>query len=306
MLSCAAERSMQRQRTPPRRSPHGPRGLDAVFRPRSVAVVGASRQQHAIGAQILRNLIGFEFQGPVHPVNASAAVVQSMRCYRTLREIPGPVDLVVVVVPRDHVRDVVRRCGQRGVRAVVVITAGFKELGESGARLEAAIARDARRHGMRMVGPNCMGVINTEPSVRLNATFAATLPERGTIGFISQSGALGEAILADAAESGLGVAMFVSMGNKADVSANDLLEYWEHDDSVQAILMYLESFGNPRTFTQLARRITRRKPIVTVKAGRTAAGARAASSHTGSMIGLDAATDALLEQCGVLRVSTLE
>jgi acetyltransferase len=159
---------------------------------------------------------------------------------------------------------------------------------------------------MRMVGPNCMGVINTEPDVRLNATFAATSPERGNVGFVSQSGALGEAILAHAAESGLGVAMFVSMGNKTDVSGNDLLEYWEDNDAVQAILMYLESFGNPRKFTQIARRVTRKKPIVTVKAGRTAAGALAASSHTGSIVGLDVATDSLLAQCGVLRVATME
>lgn len=280
--------------------------LDAIFRPRSVAVIGASRKRQTIGREILRNLVDFEFSGPVYPVNASAEVVGSMKCYASIAEVPGPVDLAVITVPRDHVVEVAEQCGKKGVRGLVVITAGFKEVGGEGAELEATLERTIRKYGIRMVGPNCMGVINTEPDVRLNATFAATMPSRGNVGFVSQSGALGEAILADAAERGLGVAMFVSMGNKTDTSGNDLIEYWEDNPDVQAILMYLESFGNPRRFTQLARRVTRKKPIITVKAGRTAAGARAASSHTGSIVGLDIATESLLEQCGVLRVSSME
>ncbi len=279
--------------------------LDAIFRPRSVAVVGASRQAQSIGHEILHNLVRFGFTGTVYPVNPRAAAVHSMRCYARLSQITEPIDLAVIVVPRDKARSAIEQCGRKGVRGVVMITAGFKEVGEQGARREQAIARQLARHGMRMIGPNCMGVINTEPGIRLNATFASTLPRRGNIGFISQSGALGEAILADAEESGLGVAMFVSMGNKADISGNDLLEYWERNDDVQAILMYLESFGNPRRFTEIARRVTRKKPVITVKAGRTIAGARAASSHTGSIVGRDVATDSLLEQCGVLRVSTM-
>jgi acetate---CoA ligase (ADP-forming) len=242
----------------------------------------------------------------VWAVNKKAQVVHSMPAYRSIAEVPGAVDLAVVVVPRDQVLDVVDACGKKGVRGVVVITAGFREVGSDGAVLEGRLKSLLRRHRMRMVGPNCMGVINTEADVRLNATFAATVPAAGTVGFVSQSGALGEAILAEAQASGLGVAMFVSMGNKTDVSGNDLLEYWEHNDDVQAILLYLESFGNPRKFTDLARRITRKKPILAVKAGRTAAGARAASSHTGSIVGLDVASESLLEQCGVLRVSSLE
>jgi acetyl coenzyme A synthetase (ADP forming)-like protein len=282
------------------------RTLDAIFRPRAVAVVGASRKAQSIGHEILHNLVEFRFRGAVLPVNPHAAAVHSMHCYRTLDEIADPPDLAVIVVPRARVLRAVEQCGRKGVRAAVVITSGFKEVGAEGARFERALARTVRRYRMRMVGPNCMGVINTEPDVRLNATFASTLPSRGNIGFVSQSGALGEAILADAAERGLGVAMFVSMGNKTDISGNDLLEYWEHNDDVQAILMYLESFGNPRKFRRIARRVTRRKPIITVKAGRTPAGARAACSHTGSVVGLDIATDSLLEQCGVLRVSTME
>ncbi len=280
--------------------------LDAIFRPRSVAVVGASRKRQTIGREILANLVDFEFHGPVYPVNPKADSVHSIRCYRSIAEAPDPVDLAIVTVAKDQVLKVVDACGKKGVRGLVVITAGFKEVGPAGALLEAKLRAKLAKYRMRMVGPNCMGVVNTEGDVRLNATFAAARPVRGNVGFVSQSGALGEAILADAVESGLGVAMFVSMGNKTDVSGNDLLEYWEDNPDVQAILMYLESFGNPRRFTTIARRITRKKPIVAVKAGRTAQGARAATSHTGSIVGLDVASDTLLEQCGVLRVSSME
>jgi acetyltransferase len=280
--------------------------LDAIFRPRSVAVIGASQRRRTIGHEILHNLIDFGFTGRVWAVNKKAHVVHSLPSYRSIAEVPGAVDLAVIVIPREEVPRVVDACGKKGVRGLIVITAGFREVGSKGAALEGKLRGLLHKHRMRMVGPNCMGVINTEPDVRLNATFAATVPAPGTVGFVSQSGALGEAILAEAKASGLGVAMFVSMGNKTDVSGNDLLEYWEHNDDVQAILLYLESFGNPRKFTELARRITRKKPILAVKAGRTAAGARAASSHTGSIVGLDVASESLLEQCGVLRVSSLE
>ncbi|HEX4825005.1 MAG TPA: acetate--CoA ligase family protein [Candidatus Polarisedimenticolaceae bacterium] len=280
--------------------------LDPIFRPRSVAVIGASRRPHTIGREILANLAGFEFTGPVYPVNPGATSIHSIPCYPSIGAIPGPVDLAIVTVPKEKVLEVVHACGRKKVGGLVVITAGFKEIGGDGRSLEAALKAAVRKYRMRMVGPNCMGVVNTEENVRLNATFAATVPVRGNVGFVSQSGALGEAILADAADNGLGVAMFVSMGNKTDVSGNDLLEYWEDNPDVQAILMYLESFGNPRRFTTIARRITRKKPIVAVKAGRTARGAQAASSHTGSIVALDTATDTLLEQCGVLRVSSME
>jgi acetyltransferase len=271
-----------------------------------VAVIGASRKKQTIGREILRNLLEFEFNGPVYPVNPTAPYVGSMKCYASLAEIPGPVDLAIVTVPRDHVLSVVDACARKGVKGIVMITAGFKEVGAEGAALETKLMARLRKHGMRLVGPNCMGVINTHPKVSLNGTFAASVPSRGNVGLVSQSGALGEAILADADRSGIGVAMFVSMGNKTDVSGNDLLEYWENDPDVEVILMYLESFGNPRRFTQIARRVTRKKPIITVKSGRTPAGARAASSHTGSIVGMDIATESLLEQCGVLRVSSME
>ena len=212
-----------RKKSKPRPARRHP--LDAIFRPRSVAVIGASRRKQTIGREILHNIMDFEFNGPVYPVNPSSDVVHSMRAYRNIAEIPGPVDLAVIVVPKDKVMRVIDECGKKGVAGLVVITAGFKEVGREGSELEAKLAARLRKHGMRMVGPNCMGVINTEPDVRLNATFAAALPERGNVGFLSQSGALGEAILADAAHAGMGVSMFVSMGNKTDISGNDMLEY---------------------------------------------------------------------------------
>jgi acetyltransferase len=291
------------KKTPSKRTHAHP--LDAIFRPRSVAVIGASRKRQTIGREILANLVEYGFSGPVYPVNPHADSIHSIRCHRTIGDIPGPVDLAIVTVVKDQVPAVVAACGKKGVRGLVVITAGFKEVGKSGAALESKLAATLTRYRMRMVGPNCMGVVNTESDVRLNATFAATTPVRGNVGFVSQSGALGEAILADAADNGLGVAMFVSMGNKTDVSGNDLLEYWEDNPDVQAILMYLESFGNPKRFTTIASRVTRKKPVIAVKAGRTPQGATAASSHTGSIVGLDVASDTLLAQCGVIRVSSM-
>lgn len=279
--------------------------LSAILRPRSIAVVGASRQATSIGREILHNLIDYGFCGPIFPVNPEATSIHSMKCYPSLREIPDPVDLAVVVVPKTVVPPVVDDAIASGVRALVVITAGFREIGGAGESAERAMRDKLRAAGIRMVGPNCMGVINTDPEVRMNATFAATRPQRGSAGFMSQSGALGEVILAHAHEIGLGIAYFVSMGNKADVSGNDLIEAWEDDPRVNVILMYLESFGNPTRFLSIARRVTRKKPIVAVKSGRTVAGARAAFSHTGSLAAAGAAYDTLLDQAGVIRVESM-
>ena len=280
--------------------------LDSVLRPSSIAVIGASRRPGTIGWQILDNLLRHGYTGVVYPVNPGARSVHSIPAYPTVSDIPGPVDLAVVVVPKEGVLDVVEQCGAKGVAALVVITAGFKEVGGAGVERERALLATARRHGMRLVGPNCMGVLNTDPAFSMNATFAPTMPPPGPLSFMSQSGALGVTILDYAAEYGIGIHHFVSVGNKPDVSGNDLLEYWAEDEGTRVILLYLENFGNPRHFTRLARRITRRKPIVVVKSGRTSAGARAASSHTGALAGADVATDALLAQCGVLRAESVE
>ncbi len=280
--------------------------LDPLFRPRSVAVIGASRERGTIGAEIFHNLLEHGFRGPVYPVNPKATVVQSVQAYPTIADVPGPVDLAVIVVPAAAATEILEACGKAGVRAAVVISAGFKETGEAGLARERELVDCAKRHGMRLLGPNCLGVLNTEAGVRLDATFAPTYPPAGRIAFSSQSGALGLAILEYAAELNLGISQFVSVGNKADVSGNDLLEFWENDPGTDLILLYLESFGNPRRFTQIARRVGRVKPIVAVKSGRTRAGVRAAASHTGSLAGSDAAVDALFTQSGVIRTDTIE
>jgi acetate---CoA ligase (ADP-forming) len=280
--------------------------LDSLLRPRSIAVVGASRSPNTIGYQILHNLLRHGYAGAVYPVNPSAASIHSIRAYRSIAEIPDPVDLAVIVVPKQHVLAVAEACGEKGVGGLVVISAGFREIGGAGAERERALMEVVRRYGMRLVGPNCMGVLNTEPGVSMNATFAPTMPPAGPVAFMSQSGAMGVTILDYAAEYGIGVSQFVSVGNKPDVSGNDLIEYWAADERTGVILMYVENFGNPQHFTTLARHITRRKPIIVVKSGRSGAGARAATSHTGALAGADVAIDALFAQCGVIRVDTVE
>ena len=283
-----------------------PHSLDPIFSPRSVAVVGASRSRDSLGWAVVHNLVRAEFQGAIYPVNPKAHAIHSLRCYPSVAEIPDPIDLAIVTVPRDLVQAVVEECLACGVRGLVVITAGFSETGEAGRALEQRLRDTVRGSGVRMIGPNCMGVINTTAAVSLDATFSPTRARPGSIGFVSQSGALGVAVLNVAADLGIGLTQFASMGNKADVSGNDLLEYWEHDPATKVICMYLESFGNPRRFTEIAKRVTKKKPILIVKAGRTAEGARAASSHTGALAGADVTVSAFLEQCGVLRANTIE
>jgi acetyltransferase len=291
-------------RTPSRR--RSERGLDAIFRPRAVAVIGASRRPGSIGAQILKNLLAGEFAGKVFPVNPAEEVIHSIKCHRSVAAIPDEVDLAIVVVPKELVPKVVRECGKKGVRGIVVISAGFKETGGDGTRREAEVLRICREYGMRLVGPNCMGVQNAEEGVRMNGTFSRSFPRPGPVAFVSQSGAMGEALLAHADRLNLGVTMFVSMGNRADVSANDLLDYWGDEAAIRCILLYLESVGNPRNFVPIARRVSRRKAILSVKAGRSKAGALAATSHTGALAGADVAADAILKECGVQRVATVE
>jgi acetyltransferase len=290
-------------RRPPAKSA---RGLDRLFRPRAVAVIGASRRDGSIGREILRNLVEGGFVGKVFPVNPKADVVHSIKCFPSVTAIPDRVDLAVVVVPKELVPRAIADCARKRVGAAVIITAGFKEVGARGADMEARILATARRHGMRIVGPNCMGIQNALPDARLNASFSRSFPRAGPVAVATQSGAMGEAILAQADHINLGVSMFVSIGNRVDVSPNDLIAYWGGEESVQCILLYLESFGNPRNFVPSARRVSRTKAIVAVKAGRSQAGALAASSHTGALAGADVASDALLKDCGVQRVASVE
>jgi acetate---CoA ligase (ADP-forming) len=280
--------------------------LDAIFNPRTIAVIGASRTPGTVGYEIVHNLLAEGFTGALYPVNPKATSVHSVPAYARIEDVPVPVDLAIVTVPKERALEVAEACGRSGVRALVVITAGFKEVGGAGVEREQQLLAVAQRYGMRIIGPNCLGVVSTAEDVRMNATFAPIMPPAGPVSFMSQSGAMGVTILDYAAEYGIGVHHFVSVGNKVDVSGNDLIEYWATDPTTRVILMYLENFGNPRKFTRIAREVTKSKPIIAVKAGRTAAGARAASSHTGALAGLDTATDALLAQCGVLRVDSVE
>ena len=268
--------------------------------------MGASRDRGSIGFSIVHNLVRAEFAGAIYPVNPRATAIHSLRCYPSLSAIPDPIDLAVITVPRALVRGVVDEAIAKRVGGLVVITAGYGETGEEGRALELELRDAVRGAGVRMIGPNCMGIINTEADVSLDATFAPVPARAGSVGFVSQSGALGVAILNLASSLGIGLTQFVSMGNKADVSGNDLLEYWEDEPATRVICMYLESFGNPRRFTEIAKRVTQKKPVLIVKSGRTAEGARAASSHTGALAGADVTVQAFLDSCGVLRADTIE
>jgi acetyl coenzyme A synthetase (ADP forming)-like protein len=280
--------------------------LKLFFEPRAVAVIGASRHRGTIGGEIFHNLLSYGFKGTVYPVNPSATSIENVQCYPSIEAVPGPVDLAVIVVPAGKVIEVASACGRKGVKALVVISAGFSETGNEGKARQAELLKVCRCAGIRLIGPNCMGIANTDPAVLLDATFAPGLPPPGRVGFSSQSGALGLAIMEFANSLGLGISTFVSVGNKADISGNDLLRYWEADDDTDVVLLYLESFGNPKKFSELARRVGRRKPIAVVKSGRSAAGARATSSHTGALLAAsDITVDALFRQAGVVRTDTL-
>lgn len=280
-------------------------GARLVLYPRTVAVIGASRNPESVGGAVFLNLLRSGFQGTVFPVNPKAASIAGVMAYPSVMDVPGDVDLAVIVVPAEYVLDVVDRCGKKGVQGLVIISAGFGETGEEGRERQRQLKEKALSHGMRLVGPNCLGVLNLDPKIRLNATFAPVLPEAGNVSIASQSGALGLALLDHAKSIGLGLAQFVSIGNRVDISSNDLLEFWEDDENTDVILLYEESFGNPRKFSRIARRVSRKKPIIVVKAGRSAVGARAASSHTGALAAADVAVDAMFRQAGVIRVDTI-
>ncbi|HET9091399.1 MAG TPA: GNAT family N-acetyltransferase [Acidimicrobiales bacterium] len=282
------------------------RSISSLLEPATVAIVGASTRPGTIGHELVRNVLSGGFTGSLYPVNPNAAEVLGVPAYPSVSALPGPVDLAVIAVPAGAVAGVVEECGRVGCRGLVVVSAGFAEMGPEGAAAERELVSVARRAGMRLVGPNCMGLINTAPHVRLNATFAPVAPVPGRIAFSSQSGGLGVAILDEATRRGLGISSFVSVGNKADVSGNDLIRYFDADPGTDLILLYLESFGNPRHFSRIARRVARHKPIVAVKSGRSRSGSRGASSHTAASSSPDPVVDALFRQAGVIRVETLE
>lgn len=280
--------------------------LDKIMKPRAIAVIGASTKAHTIGSDIMKRLQEYGFKGAIYPVNPKGGVIEGIQAYPSVLDIPGEVDLAIIVVNAKFVLSTIDQCHEKGIGGLCVISAGFKETGAQGLELEQALLSKVREYGMRCVGPNCLGVVNTHPDVRMDGCFAESLPQRGDIGFVSQSGALGGGILNILKDLNLGFAQFISIGNQADVNAETALEYWENDEDVKQILLYMESIQNPTNFRQLASRISKKKPVLALKAGRSAAGASAASSHTGSLAGADKAANALLKQSGVIREYSLE
>lgn len=281
------------------------RSIAALLRPSAVAVVGASARPGGVGHAIVANIVAGGYAGALYPVNRRGEPVADREGFASLAEIAGPVDLVVAAVGPEDTIGLVAEAAAHGARSLLVVSAGFAEAGPDGAILQRRLVAEARRYGMRVVGPNCLGLANTDPAVALNATFSPDAPVRGPVGLLSQSGAVGIVALGQAAQIGLGISTFVSAGNKADVSGNDLLEYWADDPATDVACLYLESFGNPRRFARLARRLSRIKPIVAVKSGRSEPGRRAASSHTAAAASADVAVDALFAKAGVIRVATL-
>ena len=280
--------------------------LDKIMKPKSIAVIGASTKEHTIGSDIMKRLQEYKFNGKIYPVNPKGGIIEGLQAYTNILEVPGEVDLALIVVNAKFVLDTIDQCHEKGIKGLCIITAGFKETGKEGAELEKQLLEKVRAYGMRCVGPNCLGVVNTHPDIRMDGCFAESLPERGNIGFVSQSGALGGGILNILKDLNLGFAQFISIGNQADVNAETALEYWENEEDVEQILLYMESIQNPSNFRKLASRISKKKPILALKAGRSAAGASAASSHTGSLAGADKAANALLQQSGVIREYSLK
>lgn len=281
-------------------------GVKKLLCPERVAVIGASRDPNSVGGALFRNILKSGFKGVVFPVNPGADSIAGVLSYKSVLDIPGDIDLGVVVVPAERVLDVVDQCGEKGVRGLVIITAGFGEAGPEGKERERKLIEKVLSYGIRVIGPNCLGILNNTEDVKLNSTFSPVIPPSGNISIGSQSGALGLALLDHADSINLGISSFVSFGNRIDISSNDLLEYWEDDKSTDVIVLYQESFGNPRKFGRIARKVSHKKPVIAVKAGRSMAGAMAATSHTGALAASDVAVDALFRQAGVIRVTTIE
>jgi acyl-CoA synthetase (NDP forming)/RimJ/RimL family protein N-acetyltransferase len=279
--------------------------IHRFFNPRSVAVIGASRRQDTIGQALVRNLVTGDFTGRVYAVNPTARAVSGLPTYPSVGDIEDDVDVAIVAVPADAVEDVVLDCAAKGVHGLVVISSGFAETGEEGRQRQRRLVGLSRSYGLRLIGPNALGIINTHPDVKINASLAGLMPPRGRAGFFCQSGALGSAILEKVNNRGLGLSTFVSAGNRADVSGNDLLQYWEEDESTEVVMMYLESIGNPRKFSRIARRVSLRKPVIAVRSGRTTQGVP--MGHAVRKIAAPPqAVDAMFRQAGVIQVDTLD
>ncbi|MHB0878697.1 MAG: acetate--CoA ligase alpha subunit [Anaerolineae bacterium] len=278
--------------------------LEAFLNPRSIAVIGASREEGKLGHAVLKSVIDSGFPGTIYPINPKADELLGLPAYPSVMQCPGPVDLAVVLIPGKFVPAVMRDCGEKGVKGVIVISAGFREVGAEGMRLEQEIAAIAREYGMRMVGPNCLGYLDT--ITPMNISFAPLMPHRGRVAFMSQSGAIASSILDIAELRQLGLSRFVSLGNKADLNETDFLAGWGEDPETDLIMAYVEDIKNGGAFIETARRVTKTKPVVAIKSGSTTAGTRAVSSHTGALAGSEAAYNAAFRQCGVIRARTIE
>lgn len=280
--------------------------LKKFFYPESIAVVGASSKEGTLGYELLGNLLKFGYSGKLYPINPKAETIHDLKCYKSLTEIKGSVDLAVIMLGKNLVLPAIDECGEKKIDSVIVITAGFKEVGEEGVTLEKELIAKIKKYGMKLVGPNCMGIINTKADVLMNGTFIKGTPVAGGIGFVSQSGALGAAVLKIIEKFDIGFSQFLSIGNKADVSENEVIEYWKTNKDVSVITAYLESFSDPKEFLRICGEVTKHKPVIAIKAAKTSAGMRAASSHTGALASADTVAQTLFEQTGVIRVDTVE
>ncbi len=280
--------------------------LSKFFYPKSIAVIGASSKQGTLGWELLGNLMKFGYNGKLFPVNPKADAIHSIKSYKSLTEIKDEVDLAIIMLAKHLVLPCIDECNRKKVKAIIVITAGFKEVGEEGVTLEQDLIAKVKKYRMKLVGPNCMGIINTKSDVLMNGTFIKGTPVAGGIGFVSQSGALGAAVLKIIEKYDIGFSQFLSIGNKADVSENETIEYWKDNPDVNVITAYLESFSDPKEFLKVCSEVTKKKPVIAIKAAKTSAGMKAASSHTGALASADTVADTLFEQSGVIRVNSVE
>lgn len=274
--------------------------LDPLFKPRAVAIVGASTKDLSIGNVIIKNLQQFGYQGKIYPIHPSAPEVRGLKAYKSLTEVPGDVDLAHIIIPSKQVPQIIEECGQKGIHAAIINSAGFSELGAEGAALQEAFLSNARKYGVRIFGPNCQGIINTDPALKAYCNFTFTFPEPGAISVVALSGGVGAVIMQALADLGVGMRMYASNGNASDISISEILRYWGKDDGCRAIILYTEGFADPKEFLEVAREVAALKPVLAMKAGRTEQGAKAASSHTGSLAGVDIATELIFEKTGIL------
>ena len=277
--------------------------LDPLFRPKAIAIIGASTKELSIGNVIIRNLQQYGYTGRIYPINPSAPEVCGLAAYKSLDEVPGEIDLAHVIIPAPQVPQAIIDCGRKGIKAVIINSAGFSEMGEEGNRLQQEFLANARRYGVRLFGPNCQGIINTDPELKAYCNFTFTYPKPGHISVVALSGGVGAVIMQSLFDLDIGMRMYASNGNACDISISEIIRYWGDDDGTKAIVLYTEGFAEPGDFLEVARSVAPRKPILAMKAGRTEQGAKAASSHTGSLAGVDIATELIFEKTGILSFS---